>query len=106
MSMPIKHEFGKIGNTLVSFVEKGVTEERMKFLTELLRFNGFEVITEEEAPVEGSTDKTFAVTVTDMVFNAVIWIYDRKMKTPDGKIVNEDYWMQRNTDLKPQYWER
>ncbi|NOZ34418.1 MAG: hypothetical protein GXO80_03860 [Chlorobi bacterium] len=106
MSMPIKHEFGKIGDTLVSFVEKGVTEDRMKFLTELLKFNGFEVITEEETPAEGSTDKTFAVTVTDMVFNAVIWIYDRKMKTPDGKIVNEDYWMQRNTDLKPQYWER
>ncbi len=106
MSMPIKHEFGKIGETLVSFVEKGVTEERMRFLTELLKLNDFEVITEEETPEEGSTEKTFAVAVTDMVFNAVIWIYDRRLKTFEGNIVNEDYWMQRNADFKPQYWER
>ncbi len=106
MSMPIKHEYGKIEETIVTFVEKGASEERMNFLKELLETNGFEVITEEEAPKEDSTEKTYTVAVTDIVFNPVIWIYDRKMKTPDGKIVNEDYWMQRNTDLKPQYWER
>ncbi len=106
MSMPIKHEYGKIGETLVTFVEKGASEARMNFLKELLETNGFEVITEEETPKEDSTEKTYTVAVTDIVFNPVIWVYDRKMKTPDGKIVNEDYWMQRNTHLKPQYWER
>ncbi len=105
MSMPIKHDFGKIGDQMVTFVERDVNADRMKFLKELLEFNGFEVIIEEAKTGEGE-DKKYTVAVTDLVFNPVIWVYDRRLKTPEGKIVNEDYWMQRNTDFKPQYWER
>ncbi len=106
MSMPVKHEFGKIGDTQVTFVEKGVSVERMKFLKELLEFNKFEVITEEVPEKEKGGGVTYNVAVTDLIFNPVIWVYDRKLLTPEGKIINEDYWMQRNTDCKPQYWER
>jgi len=105
MSMPIKHDFGKIGDQHVSFVERGVNEDRKNFLKDLLEFNGFEVIVEEEKADEGE-EKKYTVAVTDLVFNPVIWVYDRRLRTPDGKIVNEDYWMQRNNDFKPQYWER
>ena len=104
--MPIKHDFGKIGDQPVTFVEKGVNEDRKNFLKELLEFNGFEVIVEEEKTAAEGEDKKYTVAVTDLVFNPVIWVYDRRLRTPDGKIVNEDYWMQRNNDFKPQYWER
>ncbi len=106
MSMPIKHEFGKIEDVLVTFVEKGVTEDRMNFLKRLLEHNGFEVITEVVQPKTDDGQVTYNIAVTDLIFNPVIWVYDRKLKTLDNKIVNEDYWMQRNNDLKPQYWER
>ncbi len=106
MSMPIKHEFGKVGDTLVTFVEKGVTEDRMNFLRKLLEHNGFEVITENVQPKTDDGQITYNIAVTDLIFNPVIWVYDRKLKTLDDKIVNEDYWMQRNNNLKPQYWER
>jgi len=104
--MPIKHEFGKIDGKLVSFADKSASESRMKFLKELLEANGFEVIIKENEQKEDDGEKTYTVAVTDIVFNPVIWVYDRKLKSPDGKIVNEDYWMQRNSDFKPQYWER
>ncbi len=106
MSMPVKHDFGKIGDNLVTFVEKGVNTERMNFLKNLLEFNGFEVIVEELEPIEEAGKKAYNVAVNDLVFNPVIWVYDRKLRTPDGHIVNEDYWMQRNTNFRPQYWDR
>ena len=106
MAMHIKHEFGHLGDTFVSFVEKGVSEDRMNFLKELLAFNGFTVLTEEEAPAEGETEKKYTVAVDDPLFNPVIYIYDRRLKTPEGKFVNEDYWLQINKDFMPQYWRR
>lgn len=108
MSMPIKHEFGKLqgSDTLVTIVEKNVSEARKEFLKTLLEHNKFEVIIEENTPKEEGEDKTFTVAVTDLIFNPVIWVYDRKLTTPDGNIVNEDYWMQRNEKFIPQYWER
>ena len=39
-----------------------------------------------------------------MVFNPTIWVYQRKLKTFDDRIVNQDYWEQRSEDTKPQYW--
>ena len=106
--MPIKHEFGKLGDsdTLITIVEKNVSETRKNFLKALLEHNKFEVIFEENAPKEDNSEKTYTVAVTDLIFNPVIWVYDRKLITTEGNIVNEDYWMQRNEDFAPQYWER
>jgi hypothetical protein len=106
MAMNIKHEFGHLGETFVSFVEKGVSEDRMRFLKELLEFNGFTVLVEEEEPAGEESGKKFTVAVDDPLFNPVIYVYDRRLKTPDGKIVNEDYWNQINENFMPQYWRR
>ena len=108
MSMPIKHEFGKLkdGDALVTFVEKNTSEARKDFLKNLLEHNNFEVLVEENEAKEEGAENTYTVAVTDLIFNPVIWVYDRKLLTTDGKIVNEDYWMQRNEDFVPQYWER
>ena len=106
MAMNIKHEFGRIGETFVSFVEKGITKERMEFLKGLLEYNGFNVFTEETPNKEDETIKLYNMGVDDTVFNAVIWVYDRKLRTPERRIVNEDYWNQTNEDFAPQYYER
>jgi len=46
----------------------------------------------------------YTVGVTDMTFNPTVWVYQRRLKTPDGHIVNADFWNQVSTDTKPQYW--
>ena len=106
MGLGGKHLFGSIEDTRVTFVEKGVEENRMDFLKKLLEHNGFVVLT-EEAKVKNEEDpKLFSVAVTDMVFNPTIWIYQRKLKTFDGHIVTPAYWNQETTDTAPQYWRR
>ena len=106
MTLSAKHSFGKIGDKRVSFVEKGVSKERMEFLKGLLEFNGFEVIVDEQAPKTEEDEVTYTVAVTDMLFNPVIYIYDRRLKTPDGHYVTHDYWEHpEKHNYKPQYWE-
>jgi hypothetical protein len=104
MALEGKHVFGSIGETRVTFVEKKIGEERMNFLKTLLEHNGFEVITEELKRKSEEEPQLYNLGVTDMVFNPTIWVFERKLKTLDGKKVNQDYWYQRETDDRPQYW--
>jgi hypothetical protein len=104
MGLSGKHQFGSIGETRVTFVEKNATQERMEFLKKLLEINGFEVITEEEKRKTEDDPQLFTVGVTDMVFNPTIWVYERKLKTFDGHKVNQAYWEQRSEDTNPHYW--
>lgn len=99
-----KHSFGSIGETRVTFVEKGVDENRRDFLKELLEHNGFEVLTEEEKRKTEDDPQLYTVAVTDMVFNPTIWVFQRRLKTKDGRIVTQDYWLQKTHETKPQYW--
>jgi hypothetical protein len=103
-SLDGKHSFGSIGETRVTFVEKGVKESRSNFLKKLLEHNGFEVILDEEKKKNEDDPQLFTVAVTDMVFNPTIWIFERKLKTQDGHRVTQDYWFQRTNETKPQYW--
>lgn len=99
-----KHSFGSIGDTRVTFVEKGVDENRRDFLKELLEHNGFEVIIDEEKRKTEDDPQLYTVAVTDMVFNPTIWVFQRRLKTKDGRIVSQDYWLQKTEETKPQYW--
>ncbi|HAH53846.1 MAG TPA: hypothetical protein DCM02_00795, partial [Flavobacterium sp.] len=63
------HSFGSIGETRVTFVEKGTDENRRDFLKQLLEHNGFEVIIEEEKKKAEEDPQLYTVAVTDMVFN-------------------------------------
>jgi len=104
--MPLSgsHMFGSIGETRVTFVEKGVSENRKEFLKKLLEHNGFEVIIEEDKRKTEEDPQLYTVAVTDMVFNPTIWVYERTLKTFDGRKVNQDYWEQRSDDTNPHYW--
>ncbi|MCK5857204.1 MAG: hypothetical protein KAG64_06925 [Bacteroidales bacterium] len=105
MALTYKHTFGAINGTRVSFVEKGITKERMDFLKKLLEFNGFTVLTDEVAAKEEGAEPSFTIAVDDMKFNAIIWIYDRRLRLPDGRYVTHEFWDKGKGNTKPQYWE-
>jgi hypothetical protein len=104
MGLSGKHSFGSIGETRVTFVEKGVNENRRDFLKKLLEHNGFEVIIDEDKKKTEEDPQLYTVAVTDMVFNPTIWVFERKLKTFDGHKVTQDYWNQKTEDTNPHYW--
>lgn len=105
MGLGGKHLFGSIDDIRVTFVEKKVSEDRSQFLKKLLEHNGFEVLIQEEKRPSEEEPQLYTVAVTDMVFNPTIWVYQRRLKTFDGRKVTPDYWHQRTDDTRPQYWE-
>jgi len=104
MALSGKHAFGSIGETRVTFVEKGVNENRRDFLKKLLEHNGFEVIIDEDKKKTEEDPQLYIVAVTDMVFNPTIWVFERKLKTFDGHRVTQDYWNQKTESTNPRYW--
>ena len=103
MGLAGKHLFGSIEDTRVTFVEKKIEEDRKDFLKKLLEHNGFEVlIQEEKRKIE--EPQLYTVAVTDMVFNPTVWVFQRKLKTFDGRKVTPDYWNQKTEKSAPQYW--
>lgn len=100
-----KHLFGSIGEQRVTFVESKIEAPRKDFLKKLLEVNGYEVVIEEEKKKSEEEPQLYTVGVTDMTFNPTIYVFQRRLKTIDGKhIVNQDYWNQVSEDTKPQYW--
>ena len=104
MALEGKHSFGSIGETRVTFVEKGVDEDRKEFLKKLLEHNGYEVLIDDEKKKTEEDPQLYTVAVTDMIFNPTVAIFERKLKTLENRKVTQDYWFQRTTDTKPQYW--
>ena len=105
MELAGKHAFGSIGETRVTFIEKKIEQVRLDFLKELLEFNGFETVVDELKRKTEEEPQLYNLGVTDMTFNPTIWVFERKLKTLDGKhSVNLDYWKQLETNNKPQYW--
>lgn len=99
-----KHMFGSIEETRVTFVEKKIDENRKDFLKKLLEHNGLEVLIQDEKRKSEEEPQLYSVGVTDMVFNPTIWVFQRKLRTFEGKKVTQDYWCQRSEETKPQYW--
>ncbi len=106
MALEGKHTFGSIGETRVSFIEKKIDENRKNFLVRLLEHNGFEVIVDEEKRKSEEEPQLYTVGVTDITFNPVVAVYERKLKTFDGHKVTPEYWNQESENTAPQYWEK
>ena len=105
MGLGGKHLFGSIGEQRVTFVEKKIEASRKDFLKKLLEVNGYEVVIEEEKRKSEDEPQLYTIGVTDMTFNPTVYVFQRRLKTIDGKhIVNQDYWNQESEDTKPQYW--
>lgn len=104
MKLPGKHQFGEIAGKRCTILEKNAPEERMQFLKKLMEYNGFEVVIEEAKRKNEEDPVAYNIGVTDLIFNPTIWINARKLKTPEGKIVTQNYWFQKSGDTSPQYW--
>lgn len=96
-----KHNTEEMNGVFCTLVEDAASEERMNFLSELLKFNGYEIQTVK------NEDGTFRVGVTDLLFNPVVDVYKRRLKTPSGHKVTPAYWLQQSTnetEAEVNYW--
>ncbi len=105
MTLQGTHDFGEIENTRVTFVEKGATEDRMKFLRKLLEHNAFTVLVEKIKSDVETEPETYTIGVDNILFNPTIYVYERRLKTLDNRLVSPVYWEQQTEETKPQYWD-
>ena len=89
-----KHTVIWIEGVRCTVVETGASHERVLFIKEILEVNGFDVKTEKEMAKDGSALATSVIGVTDIVFSAMINLYERKLLRKDGHILNPAYWNQ------------
>jgi hypothetical protein len=101
-----RHIIGEIDGTRCTIVETGVSIERAAFLRQLLEYNNFEVMELKAEPSKEGEEPSYTIGVTDLVFNPAFAVYDRSLKTPEGKYVTPGYWNQECTDCDPSYWMR
>jgi len=101
-----KHIIVEIDRVRCSVAEANTNLERAAFLRMLLELNGFKV-KELQVPseTEGGEPK-YTVAVTDILFNPVFAVYERRLKTPEGNYVTPGYWNQECIDCDPMYWSR
>ena len=82
------HAIEEINGVRCSVVEKNISSERSAFLKNILESSGFIVeIT--------NSDTGFTIGVTDVTFNAVHALYNRSLKSMDGKLVTPAIWNQK-----------
>ncbi len=117
MAINKNHEFEELDGVKCGIVEKNVSPERLAFLKPLLELNGFTVVAvpspaPKAAPppkvAEGETapppptppppPSTFTVGVTDYTFNATNAIFGRMLKTKNGHVVTQAYWLQKEAE--------
>lgn len=97
-----KHIVEEIDGVRCSIVESGVNDSRVKFLSELLSFNGLTV--KSTADDKG----TFVIGVTDVLFNPVIAVYQRRLKSKTGHKITPAYWLEESfneTEAEVNYWD-
>ena len=97
-----KHIVEEIDGVRCSLVEKGVSSTRTEFLKKLLELNKYTVKTASEGDAG-----TFKIGVTDMLFNPVVDVYKRDLKSLSGKKVTPAYWLQesdKETEAEVHYW--
>jgi hypothetical protein len=98
-----KHIVEEIDGVRCSLVEKGVSPTRTEFLKKILELNKYTVKVAAEADAT-----TFKIGVTDMLFNPVVDVYKRDLKSLSGKRVTPSYWLQQSTEeaeAEVNYWD-
>ncbi|HMJ46370.1 MAG TPA: hypothetical protein VK498_03530 [Ferruginibacter sp.] len=124
MAINKNHLFDELDGIKCSIVETLAPNQRADFLKKLLEFNGYTVIIihtpppktapapppaeGEPIPVQETIPETFTVGVTHLAFNAMNAIFGRLLKTPDGHVVTQLYWLQKEDQSHDEipYYER
>jgi len=99
-----KHNVGEVDGIRCTIVETGISKERAAFLKELLEYNKYEVKIQEEVSDPPAPQKTYTLGVTDIVFNPVIAVYQKSLKTKENKKVTPAYWNQTGIEQGIPYW--
>ena len=99
-----KHNIAEIEGTRCTVIETGTTPERAEFLKNLLVFNGYEVMMEKEKAKDGAELETFVIGLTDLLFNPMIVVYEKKLIRKDGLTVTPAYWNQKPDQDSIPYW--
>ena len=99
-----KHNVAEIEGIRCSVVETGLSKARAEFLKGLLLSNGYEVKMENEKTKEGTVLETLVLGVTDIHFNAAIYVYGLRINRADGKPVTLQYWNQWPADPDLPYY--
>jgi hypothetical protein len=119
MAINKNHEFEELNGIKCAIVEKNVKPARVQFLKKLLENNKFTVMVVPSPPPkavpapiaktgEGTmpsplppetpvVPETFTVGVTDYTFNPVNAIFGRLLHTPDGHVVTQAYWQEKES---------
>lgn len=101
-----KHIVSEINGVRCTVIETGASIERAAFLTDLLEFNKLEVKEMEEPKKDPSDQPRFTIGVTDLIFNPVFAIYERRLRTREGGYVTPAYWKQECSECDTRYWLR
>ena len=80
------HTVEEINGVRCSVVEKKISEERAMFLKKVLEYNKLNVQTIK------AEDGTYTIGVDNIIFNPVHAIYNRSLKTLEGKVLTPAYW--------------
>lgn len=102
-----KHIVIEIDKVTCSVVETGLEKDRLDFLKSLLEHNGYDVKVLTEEPKEDSTQTTYTLGVTDILFNPVIDVYKRRLRSQTGHKVTPAYWLQKSVaekEAEVNYW--
>ncbi len=99
-----EHIIKEIDGINYRVIEAGIGKERAEFLQALLKHNGIETRLEAD-PVAGGSPPAYTLLTPDVTFNPVVKVYNRELRTPDGRRVTPDYWNQLTTETNPNYWD-
>jgi len=95
----------EIEGTRCRIIESEATRDRVDYLKDLLEFNGIPpIIAENSAGEDGTAPVTFKLGVPMLVFNPVIAVYEKKLRTRDGRLVTPAIWDQRENVPHLPYW--
>jgi hypothetical protein len=124
MAINKNHEFEDLDGVKCAIVEKNASAERVDFLKNLLEHNGFTVVVVKSPPPKVVPPKpapspadasaaatvtevlevptpeppaTFTVGVNDVTFNATNAIMGRLLRAPNGSVVTQAYWLQKES---------
>ena len=97
-----KHVVAEIDGVRCTIIETGVVPGRAAFLKHLLEGNKLTVTMMKDN--KDGQPESFTLGVTDLNFNPVIAVYERNIRTDDGRIVSPAYWNQDTTIIDQRYW--
>ncbi len=97
MAINPHHTIEEVNGVRCSVVEKNVPEDRMLFLKKVLEHNKLTCYTSR------NEDGTFIIGVDNLLFNPVHSVYNKSMRTLEGKILMPSYWLQKK-QTDEYYW--